>query len=211
MPAQEREIGVPILTIRYEGGLADSHQLNLRHLGRSLIGIERLITIGLFALDRGRAPRRREHLSNLPFEIRASAPKRGSVGIELFLVNLAGDILAIIASKVILSLIGGLVSRAAGKEKDARSHFEKVELERIRLDRERIERDREWESHRHAEVMKHYELMEQRVQVLVKEAVSPVGHSCEAMLFLNGTNGRQSFQVDFEMVRAIRARVRRGQ
>ena len=174
------------------------------------MGIERIITIGLFALDKGRAPRKWERLSNLPFEIRVSAPERGSFGIDLFLVNLAGDILAIIASKVILSLIGGLVSRAAGKEEDARSHFEKVELERIRLDRERIERDREWESHRHAEVMKHYELMEQRVQVPIREAVSPVGRSCEAMLFLNGVNGRQSFQVDFEMVRAIRVRMRRG-
>ena len=43
----------PHAIVSFQGGLADHHQVDMRQLGESLIGIERIVTIGLFTLDVG--------------------------------------------------------------------------------------------------------------------------------------------------------------
>ncbi len=72
----------PSLIVRFEGGSADEHYMRSRHLGESLIGFERLIATGLFAVEKGRLPRGRERL---PFAVYTTAPQRGSV--EIWLVE----------------------------------------------------------------------------------------------------------------------------
>ena len=117
----------PHLVIHFRGGDADNHQIRLRQLGESLMGIERLITVGLFAVETGRFPRRNERL---PFMVQASEPKRGSVEVVTWLrdnavlLPLFHELYLTGAADVIWNWISGAMLKLGGRSREADRHFD---------------------------------------------------------------------------------------
>ena len=84
-----------VFIIRFEGAEAENHELDLRKLGESLVGIEKIITIGLSTVLPGHSPKRGERP---PLVVRASMPRRGSFEIEVFPFTRARDFTSVTRS-----------------------------------------------------------------------------------------------------------------
>ncbi|WP_294313404.1 hypothetical protein [uncultured Sphingomonas sp.] len=69
----------PTIRIIYDGGDADHHTIDMRLLGLSLQGADRIVSDGLILLLEQRLPRRGERA---PLLIKAEAPMKGSVDIS---------------------------------------------------------------------------------------------------------------------------------
>jgi len=57
------------ISIVFGGDLANRHEMDMRHLRASLIGMHRLTTVGLFILETGKYPKRNQAL---PYSINAA-------------------------------------------------------------------------------------------------------------------------------------------
>ncbi|MEQ1496292.1 MAG: hypothetical protein ABL912_11125 [Novosphingobium sp.] len=75
------------IVIKYEGGDADRHLVEMRSLGNSLIGFERIISDGLIFLGEDRLPKRGERH---PLVVRAKEPVIGSSEIPIILTQATG-------------------------------------------------------------------------------------------------------------------------
>lgn len=185
------------LIIRFEGAGADAHRLDLRQLGQSLIGVERIITYGLFVLDAGRPPRKREPM---PLLVQASAPQPGCVEIETFLVPglvfapFLHEIFVTMASDVVWRWLSGVLRRVGGRESEAKENFAQLVQLLDRVD-----------ERRHREMMaRHIEAMEwQRLSGFAKDAVSPIGTSCNRMVFPHDDG---AVEIDLPMADVIRSK-----
>ena len=180
----------PHLTIRFLGGDADNHQIRLRQLGESLIGIERLITVGLFAVETGRFPKRGERL---PFMVQASEPKRGSVEVMTWLADnavllpLFHELYLTGATDIIWNWVSGALLRLGGRTQDADNHFDKM-TDIINVMDER----------RHLENMEWIKLANPARQV-----VAAIGRSCEHMHLINKRD--EKTDIDTPMADVIRS------
>ena len=72
--------------IRFEGARADRHVMGMRDLGESLLGTERILTNGLYLMDRGRFPNTTARLS---FSVQVSSPREGSYEILILLEHIS--------------------------------------------------------------------------------------------------------------------------
>ena len=196
----------PTLIIRYEGAVADNHRLDLHQLGESLVGIERIITVGLFVLEVGRMPVGRERLN---FEIQALIPRRGSFEIQVLLSN----VLAVLplfqsilgsdareVAKVIWRWISGVVSGMAGQGDNSSYHFTKMIEVWEGMDIRRHESLDRMDARRHLET-----LGWQKLANATKKAVAPIGNSCESMVLQNGIERAEVTDIDFPMATTIRS------
>ena len=87
VPAREwagRGTSEPHFVIRFRGADADDHNLDMRRLGQALIGVDRLVTHGLVALETGKFLRGRQPR---PLAMRASGPTHGSLEVAAWLVE----------------------------------------------------------------------------------------------------------------------------
>ena len=180
-----------IITIRFEGGKAEYHELDLRKLCRSLTGVEKIITNGLSTVLEGRALKRGERP---PLVVRASMPRCGSFEIEVFFSHGVG-ILPLLheafttgISEIIWRLISGVMFKMAGREGDAESHFAKLYELLDAID-----------ARRHKEVLEWQKLLSP-----AQEVVSPIGDSCDCMII----QGTEKTEIDFTMAEAIRSKNR---
>ena len=178
-------------TIRFEGAGAEHHELDLRRLADSLIGIEQIINICLFSLLKGDFPKQSERL---PLVVRASMPRRGSFEIEVTIV-------------VIPMLFGLFREKFPGILGFIWKYIHKALLEMCGMEegtglnsRDLIEYMRVVESDRHTEIM---ELLEsQRLLNAAQRTVSPIGPSCERIVILTD-EGKVEF--DTALAKAIRS------
>ena len=176
--------------MRFDGAVAREHVLGMRQLGESLIGIERLITVGLFALETGRHPKRNERL---PLLVRASESRPGSYEIAAILgpapsfLPLLHNIFLTGASDILWNWMSGALLRMGGREKDSDAHLSKLMdlLDTI-------------DSRRHAEILNW-----QRLYPLAQQVVSPVGSSCDRILL---PQGGQTTEIDLPIAEAIRSK-----
>lgn len=180
----------PHLIVRFQGAGADQHRVDLRQLGHSLIGIDRIVTHGLFALEAGRLPKKREPL---PFLLHTAAPQRGCVEVQIWLVAggvflpFVHDIFVTMASDILWRWIRGVLLRMAGRESDADANFEKViEL----LDR--------------VDARRHLEMLQlQKLAMAATQAVTPIGQSCNSIAF---PQGGEDAEIDLPLAEAIRSK-----
>lgn len=77
----------PVIVIRYDGGDADGHVIDMRLLGESLVGLDRIISDGLIAIVNARPPKRGERA---PLVLKAKEPVQGSFEIYGYLQEAAG-------------------------------------------------------------------------------------------------------------------------
>ena len=177
-------------TISYRGRDADNHRLGVRELGHSLIGVERLIAIGLVTFDTGRMPKR---VQRLPLTIQASEPRRGSVEISGYLELLPGflpfvhEIVMSKMSDVIWHWISGVLLNMGGREQESKVHLEQI-LDFLNKVDER----------RHEEIMGMQRLFDPS-----RNIVFPVGNSCGEMIFYT-PNGKT--EIDIPIADAVRSK-----
>ena len=174
------------LIVRFDGGVAQEHKLDLRDLGQALTGLERVISIALYSLEKGKPPRPRQRF---PFTIQAGQPRKSSYGLEA-LVVLEPAILPIVNSIVssgITNIIGrwihAIILKLAGRDNQAERLF------------------REVEEHRHLEMLG----MQDLLSPLVRHAVDftrPIYGSCQRIYL---EDDKDALEIDRSMADAIRS------
>ena len=177
------------LIVTFDGGDAAGHTISMRRLGESLVGIERLASVGLMALETGQCPSPRQAL---PLTVRASPLRHGSVGLEAVLAVVPGflplvnEVYLTGASEVLWRWISGALLKMGGRENDSSNHFERL-----------VDLLAQVDGHRHLEAMEWHKLAGHGRRV-----VAPIGSSCESAAF---TAGGQTTEVDLPMADAIRS------
>ena len=167
----------PSLIVRFEGRHADEHYMRSRQLGESLIGFERLITAGLFAVERGRLPRGREHLA---FAVYATAPKRGSLEIWLVenavFLHLFQELYVSGAKDLIWHWINWVMLRFGGSPRDAARHMDSF----LDIQKRVVSLQEQVEANRHDEIMAAFDTLANSTRL----AVSPIRP------WINGFSGK---------------------
>ena len=185
--------------IRFEGAEAEYHALGLRKLGESLIGIERIITIGLFTIATGRPPKHGEHL---PFVVQASEPRRGSFEIDVLLsgwvalLPLFSDVFRTGASELVWRWVSSTMLKMGGRENDSEDHVKKL----IELVNNLVDTVNTVNTQRHIETLEWQKLVSPARQV-----VSPIGSSCDRIIFLTRD---EATEIDPSIAEVIRSRDR---
>ncbi|MDE0029685.1 MAG: hypothetical protein OXU42_09840 [Deltaproteobacteria bacterium] len=181
--------------------------IDLRHLGESLLGIERIVSVGLFGVENGRFPRGREQS---PFAIRVTGAQPGSI--ELETVMHVGEVLGLFAliqeetRSVLSSWVMWVLNRVAGRDNEAAVRFDRF-LEFLRL----VERNRHREALAITRAIENMDI--ERLRSFARDAVSPVGRSCSGIGLseFRGTTDREI--IDESLAREIRreSRIYTGQ
>ena len=191
------------LLIRYEGKDADQHKLDMRQLGESLVGIERLINAGLYSIEHGERP---GHGLKLDSVVSVSKLQPGSVELIPLLQIAAYSILS---DPYIQNHIGTILHKFIKIPILAFSGFgssAKRESERV------WEIFSNVEDHRHQELMRSYDLQEKAYNLIAhrwsynaaRNAVSPIGRGCECMSI---SDREASDTITPEMANSIRSKV----
>ncbi len=166
--------------------------MRMRDLGHSLVGIERIITAGMFALENGTFPKSNE---KLPFVVHTHAPRRGSIEFATWLVStgLVPVFYELYLSKtgdILWNWMSAVMFGLGGRKRDARRHLDKV-LDILGVVNEQ----------RHIEIVELYKLAHAS-----RNAVRPIGHSCERIVF-GGSGPDQRTEIDIPIADAIRSTV----
>jgi hypothetical protein len=194
------------ILIKFEGGDADRyHGVDMRLLGRSLAGFDRIISDGLILITENRVARHRERA---PIVIIAKEPRKGSaefygdlapaIGMFPFAWQLVQDG----AGKIVWSWVSFVLEYFGGRKADAEKHLETI----VRL-REIEAQERQLSEERWHEQMGAFR--DQTFQVLNKlvdasqQAVSPVGPSVTKVNFISGPS--PGTEIDAAKADAIRA------
>lgn len=210
-------MSVPDIVIKYEGGDAHKHNVEMRVLGHSLIGFERIISDGLIFLGEGRLPKRGQRH---PLIVQAREPVIGSSEIPVLLTQGhgllplgwwlleagAGEAVSYFMTYVFAKL-GSRPREAQGaydamvkmREIDAKERLAAREIdanERIAMHDRQMARDAEWRDQLFA--------LTNKLANSAINAVKPVGPSVDKFR-LNGSKA-PPFIVDLATADAIRAR-----
>ena len=184
------ENNIARVTVSFHGGHAKEHLIRMRELGESLIGVERIVAAGLRVLETGRLPKPRERT---PYVIETT-PRHGSIHIPVliqenaFLLPLLQDLYLTGITEAIWKWLNGVMYKLGGRKREGDEHFRA--LERL------LERSME---HSHLEKMSLI-----RLNAAARQAVYPVGRSCEFLGVANGQSGEESI-IDLPMAQAIRS------
>ncbi len=217
----------PHLVIRFRGADADDHHLDMRRLGQALIGVDRMVTHGLVALETGKFLRGRQPR---PLAMRASGPTHGSLEVAAWLVDVAGVTQPVYqayvsaAPDLVLSWVKSVLMGRAGETRVAMQITERAvgalsdANERLSEQARLVEKNRHQEEmaaeehghqermaaerHRHQEKMLTLSATPQMAGAAV-QIVAAVGRSCDDIIL---SNDNDELHVDAEMAVAIRAR-----
>ena len=176
-----------LFEIRFEGRGASSHTLEMRQMGYALIGFERIVTQGLFALENGKLPGPRQ---SLKFTLHAGQIHDGSLEIPVWIKKVSSSLKRPVA-RIAWHWSCAVLKKERKNESD--EHISKaLDLARKSLD---VVGDKD------KIIMK---LLESpRFAIAADKAVRPVGHDCDSIV-LNSREGREI--LDLPRARAIRRR-----
>lgn len=203
MTGNEEVLGAG-LKFTFEGGDADSHLVDMRLMGRSLIGIDRLLSDGMIVLGAHRMPRRGERA---PVAVKAREPLAGSSVVLAQLGSLPGtlpliwDFVASGNAKTVLEFASFVLKMRGGRKADAQAHLDAM-LEQMRISE--AARDRS-EQRWHDSMGKWVGLLHHAVDKLsgaAKSAVAPIGPSVNSLKIGNGEGIKA--EIDVPMADAIR-------
>lgn len=192
--------------VRYEGGDAQQHALDMRQLGESLIGIERLVNTGLYVLEHGERP---GHGRVLKSVVRVSTPQPGSLQ---FIPDLVAGVYPLLSDSFVQSHIGEVLRQLVkipllamgGREHEAQRRTDDLLKRTLAASERAAERTERADERRHWEQMKVYELLSHPwAYEATRNAVSPVGKGCDCMQI---SDDETSDTVTPMMAEAIRTR-----
>ncbi len=196
----------PYLVLKFDGGDADRHAVDMRALARSMLGFDRILSDCVVLLVSRRLPKRGERA---PLIIQAQEPRRGSFELLAFIQN-HYDELALMAKAVsdaggenVWELASAVLEYFGRRKKEADAHVEAlVQMNAAHLaardkSEERIFADQAaWR-----ELIKSFISREERPAV---DAVAAIGPSVRRLAFSSSTSGQTV--VDEPMAEAIRSK-----
>jgi hypothetical protein len=188
------------ITIKYDGYDADTHSLDLRLLGKSIGGMERVFTSGLIAIEHKRWIRKQEQL---PILLKAKQPERGSFELPIFFGSVAGVLPLIhqaLAEKIheaALSYFRWIMNSYLDHKQEATSSLsEVVEFMLQTQDRNRLSQK---------EVQEFcLETLDKSLS-FAKDIVAPIGDSCETLEIGSNVGNRTILNIESaEKIRALK-------
>lgn len=194
------------LFIKYEGGDADSHQVEMRSLANSLLGFERIISDGLILFGNGRAPKRGERHE---LSVRAREPIIGSslipvnLDVAAGLLPLGWWLLQTGAGHVVTTWMSLVFARLSGQTGEVEMALEAMlkmreidAQERLAAKRLHLESDRQWQE----TILK----VVDRLSPSAVKAVAPIGPSVNQLKFYEDV--KNPISVDLATADAIRSK-----
>jgi len=187
---------------KYDGGDADRHAVDMRLLGRSLIGIDKIMSDAVIVLAERREPRKKERS---PLIIVAESPKIGSATIYGELAPVFGtlplvwDFLNSSGGKLLWQFMSFVLKSRGGRKGDAQQHLEAM-LEQLRItENGRAEAD----ARAHDTIRYMFDRMLEKLAPAAREVVAPIGPSVDRLTV--GGFGVIGTSVDIPMADAIRS------
>jgi len=169
------------LIIKYDGLDTTDKAIELQGLGRSLIGIDKLIRKSLFYIETGKQLKR---IETSPFVVKTKQPREGSILYDIYLTSsvyfapLLHDFYLTDThlKRYLPKLISGIMLKMAGYDKKANNQLEIAKLIFENQEKERQNITRLIEGERlHTENIIRYFVQD------AKESVFPVGKNCDKM------------------------------
>lgn len=194
------------ILIKYEGGDADRHLVEMRALGNSLIGFERIISDGLIFLGEDRLPKRGERH---PLVVRAKEPVIGSSEIPIILTQATGLLpftwwlLQTGAAEAVSYFATYVFTKLSGRNSEAKAALDAMVRMREIEAKERMIAQEQWLEHEAGWRDQLFALTNRLAMSAIK-AVTPVGPSVDHFK-LNGSKA-PALLVDLPTADAIRAK-----
>lgn len=194
------------LVIKFQGGDADRHNVEMRALGHSLIGFERILSDGLIFLGEDRMPKRGERHTLF---VLAQEPKVGSSEIAVNLTQatgllpLAWWLMETSAGEALSYFTTWVFAKLGGRESDAKAAYAAMVKMREIEAAERVETQRQWLEHEAGWRDQLFALTDKLSNAAI-QAVRPVGPSVDNFK-LNGTKA-PPLLVDLPTADVIRAK-----
>jgi len=194
------------ILIKFEGKDADQHIVNMRLLGQSLQGFDRIISDGLIIISEKRAPKRGERS---PIAVKAKAPIEGSQDIIAFLQEHAGllplgwQVLTDGASNFVWHWVSFVLKYFGGRKEDADRHLEAILAIIKEQSAERQQSEERWLAHEAVWRDRIFDHLD-KLAFPAAQAVAPVGRSVRTAGFSAGT--APLTEVDEPMADAIRSK-----
>ena len=134
-----------IIRIKFDGGDADQHTVDMRLLGQSLQGFDRIISDGIILLSEGRFPKKRERAF---LRVKAYAPREGSHEISALIqeapgyLTLGWQLLSASEGKIIWHWLSLVIKYYGGRKSDAKEHLAAMlEINKQHLDARAVSDD----------------------------------------------------------------------
>lgn len=169
--------------IKYDGGDADRHSIDMKLLGESLQGIEKLISDLVIIGSTKRLPRKGERA---PLVVKAGEPAVGTVTVPVGLseaamvLQLGWQVFGLNGSEIIGNWLKGVLAFNLGKTSEAEAAMKHVAEMATQTTRfaETVE------NNRHAETMALLSLLQQQIVKTsnpLSQAIAPIGRSVERL------------------------------
>jgi hypothetical protein len=119
----------PLIHITYDGGDADAHVIDMRLLGESLQGLDRIISDGVIAIATGRPAKRGERA---PLVLKVKEPVEGSYELSGYLQELGGalalgiPVLTQFGSELLSEWVKGVVNYFSGRKDQSEVSMEAI-------------------------------------------------------------------------------------
>lgn len=208
--------------VRFDGLDARRHQMDMRELGKALIGLDRSISDAVFLATEDRLPKPRERRMLV---VRVEAPQaacvelHGVVEATAGVLPLAWEILKNPGTQFIFEMLSYLLKRRGGKPREAEAHaMEAYRLlaadradERATIaslvDQTLRDRDREREfiGTMQDRFLQHAEILAENLAEPLKQVVSPIGRTSET-LSIPSPMGLAPTVIDVPMAEAVRSK-----
>lgn len=194
------------IVIKYEGGDADRHLVEMRALGNSMLGFERIISDGLIFLGENRLPKRGERHTLV---VRAREPIVGSSEIPIILTQATGLLpfawwlMETGAAEAVSYFATYVFTKLSGRNGEAETALDAMVRMREIEAQERATSQQQWLDHE-AGWRDQLFTLTNRLAVAAIRAVTPVGPSVDHFK-LNGS-AAPSLLVDLPTADAIRAK-----
>ncbi|MCW3835228.1 hypothetical protein ACFQ1E_00770 [Sphingomonas canadensis] len=191
--------------IKYDGGDADSHAIDMRLLGESLQGIDRLISDLLIIGVEQRLPKKGERA---PLVVKAHEPQSGTVTIPVTIQEAAGlfqigwQIFGPNGADALTTWFRGLLAYHTGKTSEAEQAMQHV----ANMAQRQADLFQQVEDHRHTEMMGMQALLMHhlpKTSAPMVQAVAPVGRTVKRLWFWAPKQERiEATERDAEIIRA---------
>ena len=196
----------PDIIVKYEGGDADKHFVEMRALGNSMLGFERIISDGLIFLGEDRLPKRGERHALV---VRAKETVIGSSDLPIVLTQAAGLLpltwwlMQTGAAEAVSHFATYVFTKLGGRNNEAQAAMDAMVRMREIEARERIASQEQWLSHE-AGWRDQLFTLTNRLAMSAIRAVAPIGPSVDHFK-LNGSRATPLL-VDLPTADAIRAK-----
>lgn len=188
------------ITLQFDGNLATNHQVALNELGKSLIGIDRIMNAGLIVMTHARLPKRGERFNLV---VTASEPKPGSMDIITILAQTPGllplvhEFLISGGTEAVFRFVSYVMTRLGGRKQEAEVHYNAMlQMNRDHLEARNIS-DSQWQETLLTAVDK--------LAPQTRESVTPIGKTAST-LAITAQDGALTTTIDEPMADAIRSK-----